>query len=778
MLRSFSTDRPYRSLSPDLFNADGSTCVLGKNTLIYGQNGAGKTSFSEMLRQGSCPAKIDDCLIKANLRLDGENRSMELSSPNFPLNFAVYNRYYVAESLELFLAGEGSSEPIPVLHMGESSVATEKRLRFLKSLISARNEWHEKATKAEKEANKEIKRLENDIKALVIQSLSPGEPGKYNTSSYRVTKIRKNLENADEAKVLQEADLDARVKIASESARSTALIPEAFPQMPHALGSRIQSALTREVESQVIPKLAESQLRSDWTEAGVELHSPGDECKFCQNGTVTAEILGMYQRHFSKALAELRTDLSSISTEIKQEVELGDSWLAKLPLESELLLDRQDKYKQAVNSLSSVWEILKENRSRLIRLLEKRLSDPLLPLTEKDGLEVPTASPKTSNYFSVLADNNEACATQVERKESAQQIIEDHYAATYAEAHAKARSLEKRSEQAQSAVESNLYQLQQEYNNLLLTQQDTGPMAQRIDSDLRYHFGHGHISVAQSDDGKGYVVKRGNKIATDLSEGERNAIAYLYFLASLEADGIDKSNTVVVVDDPVTSLDRESLFAAFGVQATYLEDFVQTIFLTHDYEFFRLQVSHLESRYKRSQRQIREQNESEFQYPKVSISEIKAKLNEDSQRESSLRALSQELLMYSSEYHYLFYKVANAIRVEAHDEFPLLGNAARRLIEGFIAFQAPHKNTFGERVSSIALQRGVDESLTKRVVKFMHGQSHRANPNPVAGLDFPSIEDELSAVIRFMYEADEEHFNNMCLAVKIDKSEFSFPQSV
>lgn len=773
MLRSFTTDIPYRSLAMEPFKESELVSLLGKNTLIYGQNGAGKTSFSELLRQSKSPATADGCTVTASLRIDNKNTTREVSSPNFPLNFAVYNRYYVAGALELFLEGEGTSDPIPVLRIGESNVATERSLRRLKSLLSTRKEWYEKATNVEKQSAKDEKRVEAEIKALVIQALNQGAADKYNSATYRVTQVRKNLQNASLLKVLGENGLETTTNIACEPSREVVSVPDGFPQVSDDFSQRIHSVLTRDVESQVIPALAGDQRRSTWVEDGLKIHSPGDECKFCQDGTVSGEIFAAYRRHFSDALEQLQIDLVDAHAEVEGQLASVKGWFSNLPEPSELLFEFQTEYNDALKLLVAEAETFNKNRTSLLQLIEKRQADLLVPLVATDGLEPPADSPEAEKLLGVLSRNNLACDTQSEKKALAQQAVEDHYASIHAEEYFTARSLGKRAGRAKNALERNLKRMQQDYDQLLLSQQDTGPMALRIDSDLRSHFGHGHLSVTQSDDGKGYVVKRGQQIATDLSEGERNAIAYLYFLASLEADSVDKANTVVVIDDPVTSLDRESLFAAFGVQTEYLEDFGQTIFLTHDYEFFRLQASHLENRYKKSQRRIRDGVSSEIEFPKVSILEIKPKLQGDNQRMSSLRPLSQELLWYSSEYHYLFFKVVNAIRTRAHDEFPLLGNAARRLIEGFIAFQAPHENSFGGRVSGIAHQRGVAKSLVQRVVKFMHGQSHRTSPSPATGLDFPAIEDELSAVITFMREADEQHFLNMCKAVKVDPNDFS-----
>jgi hypothetical protein len=143
------------------------------------------------------------------------------------------------------------------------------------------------------------------------------------------------------------------------------------------------------------------------------------------------------------------------------------------------------------------------------------------------------------------------------------------------------------------------------------------------------------------------------------------------------------------------------------------------------------------------------------------------------QRTSTLRRLPRGLLQHPSEYHYLFFKVAEAVVGNDAGTLPLLGNAARRLLDGFISFRAPNGNDFQVRVDSIVQDTGIDAVLARRVVKFLHGQSHREEPRPTSALNFPSIENELKAALEFMQQADGKHFAKMCKAVGIDERELA-----
>ena len=85
----------------------------------------------------------------------------------------------------------------------------------------------------------------------------------------------------------------------------------------------------------------------------------------------------------------------------------------------------------------------------------------------------------------------------------------------------------------------------------------------------------------------GYRITRNGQPATHLSESERTAIAFMYFLKSLRGSDFDLRTGVVVIDDPVSSLDANSLYNAFGFMKQRTLDAGQLFVLTHNFTFFR-----------------------------------------------------------------------------------------------------------------------------------------------------------------------------------------------
>jgi wobble nucleotide-excising tRNase len=760
-----STDVPFRGLHTQPFGEGDAACMLGKRTVVYGRNGAGKTSLSELLRIGAISSRAEGAAVTAALRVAEVNRKQLLADPSFPLEVMVYNRFYVAESLNLFLDGTGVSEPI--LKLGKVNVEAATQIALLRDVEARLVRWNDHAAVAIRGAASAETAAENSVKAEVIAHLSPGDPARYGTATYRVDRVRRLFENQRETGQLEGEALTHQVSLACAPERPPVELPQDLPLVDASLAERAGSALSRVVESVPVSDLRSNKPRETWTEAGLTLHSADETCLFCRNGIVTEDVLETYRRHFSVALNELRSDLQTLIESIDHEITAFEAWFANLRDPSELLPDHRPSYTSVLQDLATSLAILKEERSNAVDLLRERLADPLAPLDEHRARVRFAASVDQQKLAQAITRNNTACLDHAGRKRSAQVVVEEHTAAVHYNAYALAKSMALRAERCQVAIERHLRNVRHEMDVLEKSQQDTGIMAMRIDSDLRDHFGHDHLSVSVSEDGKGYRIARNGDVASSLSEGERNAIAFSYFLESLDAEGKDPAKTLVVVDDPVTSMDKESLFAAFALAEAKTEKMHQTIFLTHDYEYFRLQVRQRKNAFDKSQTKIMEGHAEETAFPAVSILEMVARATPDGGRVSQLRPLSQKLLRHPSEYHYLFSKVANAVAFEADDELPLLGNAARRLVEGFITFRAPHAQDFQARIDSIAREREVDPTLSKRVVKFLHGQSHREDPNPESSLDFPSVEIELKAVLEFMRQADEDHFINMCRAVGV-----------
>lgn len=90
------------------------------------------------------------------------------------------------------------------------------------------------------------------------------------------------------------------------------------------------------------------------------------------------------------------------------------------------------------------------------------------------------------------------------------------------------------------------------------------------------------------------------------------------------------------------------------------------------------------------------------------------------------------------------------------------------MLEGFISFRSPDMGDFRSKIEGAGRDAEVPNELIQRIVRFVHGSSHRDDPNPSATVESVSIPDELYHVLRFIHSCDRTHFNRMCTAVDVD----------
>jgi wobble nucleotide-excising tRNase len=244
-------------------------------------------------------------------------------------------------------------------------------------------------------------------------------------------------------------------------------------------------------------------------------------------------------------------------------------------------------------------------------------------------------------------------------------------------------------------------------------------------------------------------TRRNGIPAQALSEGETTAIALLYFLKSLKDRRFDLAKGVVVLDDPVSSLDANALYLAYGFIRERTKDAAQLFILTHNFTFFR-QVRnwfhHLKGKDKKQAR-----------FYMLDCA------SDGGQRCSTIRPLDPLLEQYESEYHYLFariYRGAAAPTPPMLEDNYILPNMARRLLEAFLAFRQPRAS--GELWQQLKDAK-FDEAKKLRILRFLHTHSHGdAIGEPEHD---PSLLSEAGSVLKdlveFIKAQDPEHFAAM-----------------
>ncbi|MFO0708997.1 MAG: AAA family ATPase [Sandaracinus sp.] len=282
--------------------------------------------------------------------------------------------------------------------------------------------------------------------------------------------------------------------------------------------------------------------------------------------------------------------------------------------------------------------------------------------------------------------------------------------------------------------------------------------AEELTEELRAYLGRDELRFELK--GSGYALTRHGQPVSHLSEGERTAIAFLYFLKSLEDKTFDLANGLVVIDDPVASLDGNALVSAFAFLRERTQRAGQLIVLTHSFAFFRLVKSWFQ--------QLPQQRSP---YPKkrpARFFHLRTRRHDDGTRASELGELDPLLLEQDSEYEYLFKRVYD----EAHrtDVAPMeqhygLPHVARRLLEAFLAFRLPEMSgdDLGTRLDRVVEISGFDPLEKTRLLRLFDAYTHAS---AIGGGEhdlslLAEIQPALLDLLELMEKADPAHVEGL-----------------
>lgn len=762
MFVKFSLDEDYRGLPKDVFSEE--NVLLGQQTFIYGRNGSGKTTFSEALRRfANSDNEAPGMLFQAIEQ--GAIESRRWDPEGGPFQIHVFNRFYVEKSLSPFIKGEADIEGL--VHIGTASVdASAKINRLDESIVKIRNtetRLDQLSTKADGEKDA----LLRDAQTEIIAGLAHVDPARYTKQGFNIAKVKRILEGAPTSLPGEEHERHLRIaKTRTPSKISPLQPPRLIPELePERVSGEVLAITPKQA---LLKELQENRKLQTWVEEGMDLHGAEEPCRFCTNGVYSGERKGALQGHFSDEFNSLRKMARQRARQLQSYIEELVAFGSIIEdLKAERLMEGEQELPPLIDAAVRATNAVLVLANSGTKALDTKADNPAADVVWNCQAE--DLAFEVDKLNSLLEKHNIAVADFDRLKAEAAAAIEAHHVAeVYSVVVRKERKKERCAEFIQLLAEL-AGRKQQELVELRAKMEDTEELAKRIDADVRYVFGHHSLNIATADSGKAYRILRAGRPAKNLSEGEGNAIAFAYFLNSLSADGIDLPSSLVVIDDPVTSLDKDALFAGYSLAMDRLSTAGQLIILTHDFDYFRLLLnSIIPDRKLKVNAASEKEVDKDSVFPRQSVLEL---LHGTSRRGPRLRRIATNQGKALSEYHYLFQLIGHAlIESDEADDLRLYGNAGRRLLEGFIAFRAPHKTDFQSRVDYVRETCGnaIRQDLSVRMVKFLHAGSHRTDPSPSSSLDVTSVIADLSAVMEFIAMSDADHFSGMCRAAAID----------
>jgi wobble nucleotide-excising tRNase len=740
------------------FNWPNTLHTFGQFNLVYGWNGCGKTTLSSLLGLAQKGVALDDGQVELEFDDGSKMSGADFGSKRLP-QLRVFNRDFVNDTLR------SVGEIAPIYFIGEESTEKQARLEALKRELVTVTDRRSKLEESKDEASTKLDALAKEqaklIKTALISSTWQAYSN-YDKRSFTKTIQRMTNESAKEALLSEELanalrnQKDERVKPKIEPLSA---VNADFRN----LADRVTQLIGRSVVASTIDQLVEDSELADWVEQGLELHSrrhQSQRCKFCDQA-FTKDRRETLETHFNDALSQYQEEL----TELLREIEGNQASIQEPPPLSDFYVMLSSEAKAAAAALSSAQseatKLLRDFTKRVDRRLKSPFGKAVTVAAEPRTL--PQLAVAIRELNAVIKKHNRLSESFSEAITDAYKKLEAHYVAEVYEEYTDLSGRLSRVQAELEQVVDKPLQIQAEIDDVEAAIRGHRRPASELTKELSDYLGREELQFEVAE--AGYRLTRGGKTVTHLSEGERTAIAFLYFLKSLKDQKFNLEDGIVVIDDPVSSLDANALFSAFGYMKERTKGAGQLFIFTHSFPFFRNVKNwfhHLPHQKKRNP----DERPGRFFH-------LRAVQDKAGARSSLLGPLDPLLERYESEYQYLFRCVYEAAHrssegsLAAHYGLP---NIARRLLEAFLAFRYPdHTGDLRARLELVTF----DAPKKTGILRLLHTYSH-ADSIPESEHDL-SVLAETQTVLRDLLElmraVDAEHYNGLVRLVAASRED-------
>jgi wobble nucleotide-excising tRNase len=727
-----------------------------KKNLIYGWNYSGKTTLSKLFQILEFKDK-DKYFPNSEfvITTEKDNTSTDFSQndlEHFPYDVKVFNTNYIKriftwdnphsdiEPISFYLGDPSGELDKKIKKLTEYNQILENRAACLKNKYINEFEKYNKTNGKFSAKAKEIRQNylnnkldQNKLNKGVIQKITD--------------EIKSNLEEY----ILSDKERDKiKTEAISENTYETQQEDFSFLENLETLSEEVKNILEDTAPKSIsFPELDKDKELFDWVQKGIKLHENETECKFCTK-TLPENRISDLNSYYSKKLQEIQNAITNAEEKIKSEEEkLKISFFDKKYLGNSF----QEAYQTAIDDYNEATKKYKYQLTVLKNDLKRKASDYFnnIPATEieivslKENFDAIKKSVKAHNDWLEEFDEN---------KKKALNKILNHYVAEYLkdENYNKKETNKNRTTKIISNINLKISKNNTEKLDLEAQLKSSVKGQEELNDILEILLHRDDIKIEIPNDK--FTLERGGYPANNLSEGEKSAIAFAYFLTELKALHNDVPpklpNTIVFIDDPISSLDSNHIFQVRALLHRFFKqnDFAQLFISTHNFEFFSVMLdTKLFGRIMR--------NTDENKRPLYFI-----KRNDDNT--ALIKKLPSSFSSYKSEYVGLFHTIKEFNDLENKENFSnllILPNAVRRFLELYTLMKYPSETEVDNRVKAVFNPE--DKPLYN--TKLLHWFSHQNQFEKVQQHDdkILQIEDAIKELMEYIKEKDKLHWKGL-----------------
>lgn len=531
-----------------------------------------------------------------------------------------------------------------------------------------------------------------------------------------------------------------------------------LPDLKKIDGASLESLLSEEYvprASGQVGKLVEKLQNSDWLKSGLKYVNNDDDlliCPFCTEPLKSAtleEIEGIFNEEYENRLEEIQSQIEQIEINITT---LSTWWAStsysNLPASASAKLRDVEVDKQSIT----------DDLQTIRRQLQDKLTNMSISMSPDCTLDLDTIGKSVAAFNDAVDSNNKLFSDRSALPGKAQREFLHFVNSETTEQRATVDENIGRLNSTITDMESRLAQKNArivEINSRLTelaTQGRTSALTLAFINRVVDTMCSGSFKLEPAGSSGRYRIVRadGSQAGESLSEGEAQLIAFLYFISEIE--NIDRpnglsgvENCVAIIDDPMSSLDSEMLFAVSTLIKQVIERIesndsrVDQLFcLSHNAVFY-----------------------NELSYRRTKSSSGGGRIAHYLIRKSSFgnnRLLRSEDGVIKSTYDSLWADIAAAKNGNLHN-VASVGNTMRRILESY--FQL----TNGLDLESLVFKCDADELVALNSLRsWLHSGSHNVLDDLFVAVTDDSVDVYLAVFEKVFVAAGHQGHYEMMMA--------------
>jgi wobble nucleotide-excising tRNase len=756
-----------------------------KFNLIYGWNRCGKTTLSRVF--SSCEKKTTYHIdLFKQFPINGQFeialfdktyiKSKEIQNSNLAIR--VFNQDFIEDNVSF----EPNKSSNGIVYLSEGDIESKKKLDTLKT--------EKKELKSSYDLAKKNRVSKEKLKNYFLQSVGREVSNILFDKTYNKAKVEQKIKEFGIEKIKKQVlDESTKLKLEEKVKRKVGKEISTYKSIEIKLllfggldkiYDHIKTLLSKKVVSETIDKLKDDEELNNWVKQGFEIHKSKDEygkCLFCDN-PLSNQLFDIFSKHFSKDYIDLQNDIEFFITLAKE------LKFAQIPSSnSEIYQEFKEEYTLIADRLnSSIKDFTSWISSDLEGLLSQKSTNPfdddLIDMLDKPRDFEKEINENISLLNQVISKHNQLVVGHNDEVEKSKEKLELY---TISKAIIE-EDFQKMDDEYLLSIEEELLKLkilkknEKEIDKIENETSKIGNALRKINTCLKSYFGKDEISLGLDNSKKGYLIYRDGIVASNLSEGEKTAIAFSYFIVKTEEKDFKITNSVIFIDDPISSLDSNFVYHSFSLIKEHFQGAQQLFISTHNFHFFNL----IKEWFTQKNNKVREGN-IELKKKAAELKPLPSEFYmiesyyEKEKRKSKLNLLDKTLKKFKSEYHFLFHSINQFLSTSPeYGDLYTIGNISRRFFEIYADFKIPNSSNPRQKMEVLlkeANANGAKISLTDlgKVYKLINEYSHNYEPlSSIEHTDKSECNDAIKTLLSIVENSDKNHFDIMkknCLTV-------------